>query len=251
MENKGSQIITQSGASGAVVIFFILLFVFAKWGPALPFSVLSQNKGEPMIVSAEGKSVAIPDIAKINVGITETAATLPQVQSSVNKKSQALTNSLKSAGISEEDIKTTNYYISPQSDYQSNPPSITGYQVSINYEVTVKNIEKVNEILSGITQTGANMVGGVSFDLSDSAKAKAENEARNNAVSKAKEKAESLAKASGVTLGKIINVSESYTAGPRPLYMSAAKEALDTASPDIKTGTTEVVLSVSLFYEIR
>ncbi|EKE05854.1 MAG: hypothetical protein ACD_19C00176G0076 [uncultured bacterium] len=30
------------------IIFFVLLFVYSKWGPSLPISVLTQTKGEPM-----------------------------------------------------------------------------------------------------------------------------------------------------------------------------------------------------------
>src|SRR3989304_83123 len=86
---------------GTVIIFFVLLFVFAKWGPAVPFSVLSQSKGEPMVVTGEGKFTAIPDIAKVSGGIQDSGASLTQVQNSVNKKSQALVAALKKVGVEE------------------------------------------------------------------------------------------------------------------------------------------------------
>lgn len=237
-----------------VIIFFILLFVFAKWGPSIPFSVLSQSKGEPMIVSANGKATVVPDVAKINAGITDNGASLAQVQSSVNKKSQALVSTLKNLGIEESDIKTTSYNIYPQSDYQITPPKVTGYQVSINYEITVRNIEKVNNVLVAVTPAGANLVGGVSFDLSDEARAKAMDSARNDAVNIAKQNAESLARTSGVTLGKIINVSESQNSYvPRPMYTTKAV-SLDSAAPitpDVQPGTTDLNVTVSLSYEVR
>lgn len=244
------------GASGAVVLFFIFLFVFAKWGPAIPFSVLSQSKGEPMVVTGSGKAVVVPDIAKINAGIEEQGTTLKQVQDSVNKKSQSLVAVLKGLGIEERDIKTTAYNVYPQSDYQTKPAKVIGYQVSINYEITVRNIDKVNDVLVAVTPSGANLVGGVSFDLSDTAREKAMNEARVDAVKTAKQSAEGLAKTAGVTLGKVINVSESQGFNPRPIYMAAGNKAvsLDAAapvSPEVEPGTTEINLTVSLSYEVR
>jgi uncharacterized protein len=246
------------GASGAVVMFFILLFVFAKWGPAIPFSVLSQPKGEPMVVSGEGKSTAVPDVAMVNAGIEDRGQSLKQVQDNVNKKSQALVKALKDLGVEEKDIKTTNYNIYPQSDYASRPPTVTGYQVSISYSVKVKDVDKVNEVLTTVTAAGANLVGGVSFELSDEAKAKAVNEAREDAVKTAKESAQSLAKASGVTLGRIINISESQSGNyPRPMYAADSKVSavgggmLANTQPEVQPGTTETSLTVSLYYEVR
>lgn len=240
-----------------VIIFFVLLFVFSKWGPAIPFSVLSQPKGEPMVVSGNGKSTAIPDVANIAAGIQDRGASLSQVQNTVNKKSQNLVDTLKKLGIDEKDIKTSSYNIYPQTDYQANPPSVTGYEVSINYQIKVRDIEKVNETLTAVTSAGANVVGGVSFDLSDEARLKALDGARVDAVRTAKQNAESLAKASGVTLGKIINISESQEEGyPRPMYASDAK-SIELArgetptKPEIEPGTTEINVTVSLSYELR
>ena len=246
-----------SGTAGAVIVFFILLFAFSKWGPAVPFSVLSQPKGEPMVVSGEGKSTAIPDIARVSAGIQASGPSLTQVQTSVNKKSQTLVAAFKKLGIEDRDIKTTSYNIYPQTDYQNDPPSVTGYQISVNYEVTVRDVEKVNEVLTSVTSSGANLVGGVSFDLSDDAKEKALDAARRDAVDTAKKNAESLAKASGVSLGRIINISESQQGGyPRPIYAMDAKTVglgggATPPQPNVQPGTTEVDVTVSLSYEVR
>lgn len=237
----------------SILAFFILLFAFAKWGPSINFSTLTQSKGEPMIVTGEGKATAIPDIAKVSAGIQDSGQSLTQVQDSVNKKSQALVAALKKLGIEDKDIKTTSYNISPQSDYQANPPTITGYQVSISYEVTIRKIDSINNALVTLTGAGANLVGGVNFDLSDEAKAKAMDAARQDAVSQAKQNAESLAKASGITLGKIINVSENQSFAPRPVALNAGGVVAEKsiAQPNVQPGTTEIDLTVSLSYEIR
>ncbi|MEK7470733.1 MAG: SIMPL domain-containing protein [Patescibacteria group bacterium] len=239
-----------------ILLFFVLLFVFSKWGPAIPFSTTTQSRGEPLIVMGEGKVSVTPDVAKINLGITESGQTLKQVQSAINSKSKTVVDAIKKLGISESDIKTTSYNVFPQYDYTNPGSRITGYQASTNYEVTIKDFDKVNDVLTVVSATGANIVGGVSFDLSESLKNEKMGEARKIAADSAKEKAKSLAGAAGITLGKIINVTEGQGIDyPRPYLMEKSLPITDgdvpIARPDIQPGQTDLSVTVSLSYEIR
>lgn len=236
-----------------VVSFFALVFLYSRIGPNFPISILSQQKGEPLVVSGEGKVSVVPDIAKVNFGIQESGPRLSAVQNSVNIKSKTLTDQFKKLGIGDKDIKTTSYNVFPQYDYNAGTPRITGYQVSVNYEVTIRNFDIVNDILVAGTQNGANIVGGINFEINDDTKKQKLQEAREKAVSEAKEKAEGLAKAAGISLGKIINVSENQAIPlPRPLAVpiSGGGETKVT-EPSVQPGETEISVSVSLSYEIR
>jgi len=240
----------------SVVIFFILLFIFAKWGPAINLSTITQTKGEPFIVSGEGKVSVTPDIAKVTLGIQESGASLKTVQNAVNTKSKALTDVIKKLGIGESDIKTTSYNVYPQYDWSAPTQRITGYQVSTDYEITIKDFDKVNDIITAGTGAGANVVGNVSFDLNDSTKTEKMNEARTLAVKDAKAKAEGLAKSAGISLGKIINVSENQNQSIRPVAFTD-KTAVGlgggtpVVQPDIQPGQTEIDITISLSYEVR
>jgi hypothetical protein len=254
-EKKNSQ--PQANGIATVIIFFILLFVFAKWGPAINFNTTNQTKGEPFVVSGDGKVYVTPDIAKVTLGIEETGNSLKSVQNSVNIKSKALTDAIKKLGIDEKDIKTTSYNVYPQRDYVSSTQNITGYRVSTNYEVTIRDFDKVNETMVAGTSAGANIVGTVSFDLSDSLKTEKTNEAIVKAVAEAKSKAEGLSKAAGISLGKIVNISEGLNQNVRPVAYALEKSDLaigggtPIAQPDIQPGTTEIDITISLSYSTR
>jgi len=242
------------GKVTAVVVFFILLFVFTKWGPAINFNTTSQTKGEPFVVSGEGKVYVTPDIAKITVGIQESGDSLKTVQNSVNKKSKALTDAIQNMGVAKEDIKTTSYNLYPQYDYQSSAGRITGYQVSTSYEITIRDFDKVNDIVVGATAVGANMEGGISFELNDTTKKEKLQEARVMAVAEAKSKAQGLASAARITLGKVINISENQGSNEiRPLPAMGGAVSLDKVmiEPSIQAGQTEVNVTVSLSFEVR
>jgi hypothetical protein len=227
----------------SILIFFIFLFVYSKWGPSLPISVLTQSKGEPMIVSDTGKVTVVPDIAKVTIGIEEQGQTLKQVQNSVNAKSKTLTDSFKKLGIDEKDIKTTNYSVYPEYNYESTPYRINGYRVSTNYEVKITDFGIVNEVLTMATQSGANVIGSISFEINDKTKEEMTQKAREEAVKLAKAKAEGLAKAAGITLGKIINVTESQGVDyPRPM--------MELEKANITPGETEISVTVTLSYSL-
>ena len=253
MEEK-KNIPQQANFLGAVIVFFILLFVFAKWGPAINFSTTTQVKGDPFIVQGTGKATVAPDIAKIDFGIQESGSNLKTVQDSVNKKSQDLVNQIKKLGIDAKDIKTLSYSVYPQYDYTTPTQKITGYQVSTEYEVTIRDFTKINDLLGAATSFGANTIGGVNFDLSDNLKNQKLQEARDEAVSEAKTKAAGLAKAAGITLGKIINVSESTPSDIRNFALPTSGAGLTEKSvtpPSVQPGTTEIDSTVSLSYEVR
>ena len=234
---------------------FVLLFTLFKFGPKIPLSIISQQKGESFMVEGTGRVSVTPDIARVNIGVEESGASLKQVQDSVNKKSQNIVSELKKLGIAEKDIKTTSYNVYPDYNYRSDPATITGYRVATRYQVTIRDFESVNDVLVLTAGTGANVAGNISFDISDEIKNEKLQEAREEAVNEAKDKAQGLAKAAGISLGKIINVSESQNGIPYRDYLSPvgggglAEEQI--TQPDIQPGETELLLTVTLSYEIR
>jgi hypothetical protein len=236
-------------------VFFFLLFLFAKFGPYLPISVVSQQRGDPFVVQGTGKVTIVPNVVRVTVGIEENGNTLKNTQNSANKKSKDLVESLRKLGVGESNIKTTSYNIFPEYNYDSQFPRITGYRVSINYEVKITDFDKVDDVLITTTNAGANVIGGISFELDEKTKKEKLQEARELAIKEAKEKAESLAKTAGISLGKVINVSENQAVNfPQP-FMSEKAVALpnsdNIARPEIAPGETEISVNVSLSFEVK
>lgn len=237
---------------GSIIVFFVLLFIYSKWGPAIPFSTTTQNKGEPLMVTETGKVAVTPDIAKITIGVEEQGISLKDVQNRVNIKSKKITDEFEKLGVKGENIKTVSYNVYPEYDYQNN--SIVGYRVSTSYEIKLTDFEKVNDAVVLATNNGANMIGNISFEVNDKTKEELTNKAREEAVEKAKTKAKGLANAAGITLGKIINISESGGFEPRPILMYDKVSPSGGAMPEsanITPGETEIEVSVTLLYEIR
>ena len=60
-------------------------------------------------------------------------------------------------------------------------------------------------------------------------------------------------KIAGFSLGRIINYTENFQGGPRPIYlpMAAGKAKDATESTSVEPGSNEIALTVTLSYEVR
>ena len=237
-----------------LLVVLLLLALYSRFGPSIPFSIVSQDKGQPLVVEGVGKVATKPDIAKVSAGVVEEGEVLEEVEESVSGKTKTLVKSIQDLGVKEEDIKTSSYNIYPQYSYEQEIRQIIGYRAQVNYEIEVEDVEIVNQILTTLTENGANVVGGVIFEVSDEAREKLLDEARKSAAKEAREKAESLARATGVKLGRVLSITE-YEDGssyPTPfLERGDGTQTLDSSLPEIPSGESEIAITISMSFEIR
>ena len=208
-------------------------------------------KSETFNVTGEGTATVKPDIAIINAGVTSQGPTVKAAQDQLNTSINKVSEAIKKLGIEGKDIQTTNYNINPDIDFQSGTQRITGYNASTNLTIKVRKIDLANEVIDAATANGANQVGGIRFDVDD--KSKVQDEARKKAVESAKRKAENAAKIAGFSLGRLVNYSEGFNGGPRPLPvgLNAVESAAKVSDTSIQPGSSEIKVTVTLSYEIR
>lgn len=200
--------------------------------------------------SGEGKISAKPDIATVDFAII-TEATISKAAQDLNSpKSKTVTDFLKKQGTDEKDIKTTSYNIYPQYSYpRPGTPEIKGYQVSQGFEVKIRNLEKISSILDGLVSAGANNI--INLGLSIDNPEKLKSEARAQAVADAKQKASELENQIGIKLGKIVNFSENSGRMPGVFYAKSAEVGLGGGGPSVPTGENEIVVNITLTYQIK
>lgn len=211
----------------------------------------SEAQRDTIAISAEGKVTALPDIASISIGVMTEKKTVAEAQKENTTKMNAIIAKIKEFGVASEDIKTTNYSIYPQYDWVDNRQVERGFQVTQNVEVKVRDLSKIGDVLAAVGELGANQVGGVNFTIDDPEELR--QQARLKGLEMAKKKAQALADAAGVKLGKVVGFSENEGYVPGPIYY--AKDAAmglggGGASPSIESGSQDVVVNVSVIYEI-
>lgn len=215
-------------------------------------------------VTAQGKAIGIPDVAQFTASIvTQGSTDLGALQSQNTTEMNKAIAFIKSEGVTSTDIQTSGYNISPRytscsyaySSIAPCPaPEITGYTVTQNVTVKVRDFSKIGDILAGVVKNGANQVSSLNFTIDDPTSVEAE--ARAQAITKAEAQAQAIAQEAGFTVGRLLSISTN--SGPQPVYSYAAKSATlgmggaDMApSPTIEPGSQEVQESVTLQYEIK
>ncbi|NMC51343.1 SIMPL domain-containing protein [Candidatus Kuenenbacteria bacterium] len=209
-------------------------------------------------VSATGRVFAKPDIANLTVGLkTEAKQTAALAVKENTTKMNEIIKVLKDLAIEEKDIKTTNYSLNPVYDWtEKSGQTLRGYEVYQNVEIKIRDLDKIGDAIAKTAEKGANQVGNVSFTIDDEFELR--NQAREEAIKKAKEKAESIVGATGIKLGKIINVYESQVYN-QP-YVNYSKDmayglggggAMSIPAPEIQTGQNEVVVEATVVWEVK
>ncbi len=206
-----------------------------------------------IIVSGEGEATAAPDLAMLTLSVMREAKTARAALDANNDAMAAVIAAMKSAGIADRDLQTAGIQISPRYNYTNDPDGtqkaeLVAYQVTNTLSVRVRDIDKTGEILDKAVTLGVNEGGGISFTNADPSLIITQ--ARKKAVSDAIAKAKTLAEAAGVSVGKVVEISEQSYA-PQPMPMSAKSFDAARAAVPIQAGENSYRVQVNVTFEIK
>lgn len=212
----------------------------------------SMFRATTLNLSAYGESTVAPDKATINLGVTTDAPTAAQAIRDNAEKMSRVIESLKRAGLSDREIQTSNLSLSPQYVYQENlPPRLTGYQASNQVIITVRELNRLGQVVDATVNAGATNVGGITFGIEDSTDA--ENQARLQAVENLRAKADLYAKAMGYRVARLVTLNEgsSYAPPPPPpMPVMMRAEAAKFDSTPVSPGELKARVDISATYEL-
>ena len=200
-------------------------------------------------VSASATIHAKPDAARIQTGVQTEDAT---ARAAMTANTQAMTkviDGLKSLGVEGRDIQTMNFNVNPRYNRPSNSsrPEITGYQVTNEVSVMIRDLNKLGDILDNLISLGSNQVRGMSFELSNAEELK--DAARTQAVKNARSRAELIAKAAEAEVGEVLVIREGAPGidGPRPMFEATRSAA---QSVPIESGQQSLSATVTLTWAL-
>jgi uncharacterized protein YggE len=224
--------------------------------PAFAHSAAYAQERQPaprVIVSGQGESSIRPDMAVLTLGVTREAPTAREALDANNDAMAAVLAAMRTEGIAERDLQTSNFsinpvYLYPKPEEPSQAPRITGYQVSNSLSVRVRDIARIGPVLDKSVTLGVNQGGGISFTNDDPSAALTE--ARTRAVKDAMAKAKTLAEAAGVNLGKIIEITE-QSMMPQPMpYAMKVREMAASDSVPVAAGENAYRVDVNVTFEL-
>ncbi len=211
-----------------------------------------QIAGTRLDLTARGESIVVPNIAIINAGVmTNAVDAAGAMQGNADQMARVMA-ALKKSGVAPKDIQTQAVNLSPQYRYEENkPPVVTGYQASNTVTIRFRDIAKSGAILDTLVREGANQINGPTMTLENPAAAL--DSARLQALKTLQSRAQAYAKAAGLTVKRIVAISENADYNNIPVPISTA--AMDASSAQAKTsvspGEQSIGVTLSAVFELQ
>lgn len=217
-----------------------------------PYHVPNRNglhpKGHLIKVIGEGELILPPDIASVNLGvITEMKELIPAQQQNSAEVTKVI-NAIKTLGIPQNSIQTSDYRIDTEYDYEQGKQLFRGYKVTHLLQVKMEEISLVGKVVDTAVQNGANFVSNIQFSLKN--KDGYYLQALALALNNASEKAKTIATTIHVTLNPTpTSVVESGSNVP-PIHYQADALAKGFSSTPIEPGQLKIkaVISAEFHY---
>ena len=220
----------------------------------LPCLALAESpaaaSGATITVTGSASVTLKADYARISVGVSTSAKTVEEATQQNSTTIFAVIEALKTAGVQEDDIATSNYSVHAEYDYSSfGGQKLTGYNVTNQLTVIIRDMEHIGATLDKATAAGANNIYNIEF-LSTQADA-AQDEATAYAVQDAMRRAKLLADAADLTLGGIVSISDSSSGWVVSTRSYASKLDMAVAGNSILPDDTSVSASVTIVFELK
>ncbi len=203
-------------------------------------------------VSGVGKVSSTPDMATITFSTMGKGDNAGDAYNANNKEMAKLARAIKDAGISDTDLQTSNFSLSPEYKYNNvtRENTIVGYRATASLTVKVKNIDFVPNIIDAAVEGGATGMNGLFFGFNDPEGL--QNDARKKAIAHARAKAELYAAEAGVIVGEVISISEAGAApAPRPMMMARSASMDMAEGAPIEIGENQLSASVNVVFAIK
>ncbi|HAZ32100.1 MAG TPA: hypothetical protein DCY61_05350 [Dehalococcoidia bacterium] len=230
--------------------------------PALAAGTDNSQQGR-ISVTGQGRVSITPDMAVLRLGVEAQADTISGATSQAAEAMERILTAMEGHGVKEKDVQTFHFSISPLWRWERTAwwrlwergeQKRTGYQVSNMVTVRIRALDQVGVIINDVVKAGGDLIRihGVDFAMEGPVPF---DQALEEAFADARAKAEKLAGLAGVTLGRVIYISEGMGQIPLipgiwhpPAPMEVGPAGLPTP---IMPGEQEVIINVQVIFAIE
>ena len=239
---------------------------------AITVTTLSENQAEAQttpfpsrekVISVTGTATTSiePDLLVITFGVETQEKSAKDALVANSESMTLIVDTLRSLGVSEDDISTSRISIYPIYDSyrdtvtEKYTQELVGYRVTNTITVETEQLNKAADIIDGGVSSGANRVENVSFTLSPQKQLEVKDDLLGQAVLNAKKKAENaLAPLDHKIIGvKAVTLSEFGIPPPIPVFSASGAFAEDAAfksSTPVFSSDQDITTTASVIFLI-
>jgi uncharacterized protein len=187
---------------GILLVALVAVFSLAAW---------TQNQTaqvEPGLVTVTGEAevLVVPDEVILTLGVETWDENLVAAKRQNDERVKAILAVAQKYGVEPQYIQTDFISIEPRYKDNYEKDYLIGYFVRKTIVITLKDISKFEDVLTGALVSGANYVQGINFRITELRKYR--DQARALAIKAAKEKATALSGELGQKVGKTRSIQE-------------------------------------------
>jgi uncharacterized protein YggE len=166
----------------------------------------SQPIVTPFGISVFGSAIirTLPDVAAITFSVSQIKPHPREAFQAAHEAAQGIQVYL--SGIPINDFGSSRISLRDEFRFVNNEQKFIGYRTNVEFRVIVSDLNRVEEILAGVVDAGANNIHHVHFQTTRLKEIRAE--VRRQAIVAARNKAEVYCAAAGVVLGEVIHIED-------------------------------------------
>jgi uncharacterized protein YggE len=208
---------------------------------------------QPPFIKVFGSAVlrVEPDLASIQFSVGRQAKQAKDAFREANQAAKSVRAYLSKANVGE--VASSRVSLSQTYEYSSGRQHPTGYMARISFSFLLLDLDRIEELLTGVIEAGGNDIGAVEFRTSRLREHRAE--ARRSAVFAAREKAENYCRAAGVSLGTVRQIEDVHPESVRGSgegNTSSSADLDDSAAPNkvLTPGSIIVTAAVRMVFSL-
>jgi uncharacterized protein YggE len=185
-----------------------IMVVLLIAGGSLPSALAAETPSPPSIsVSAEGKVMAIPDLARLSLEVETQAKTAAAAARENAQQADRLLTAVKKVLAPKDQIRTLGYRLTPIRTARSKtaPPKIKAYRAVHQLQVKVLDVARLSKVIDTSLQNGASQIRGPFWGHSNLDEL--QRQAAVKALKRARRMAAALAQAAGVKIKGVQRIS--------------------------------------------
>ena len=178
-----------------------------------------------LTVTASGRADTRPDEARLQLGVQSDAPSAGEASRLNREKMDKVTTALSGLGVKPDDLQTRNLSLS-RINYGAERGRFRAYNT---VEVTLRDMAKVGDAVTAVTEAGANVLSGPDLRVSD--REAANKSAYAAAYRAARARAEAYAGAAGLKIGRVLAIRDGGESGSVTMDMKAVGMEAAPVSP--------------------
>jgi len=162
-------------------------------------------EGPHVVTSGTASVDATPDIATLAIEVNVSSKDAATAKQQADAKVAEYFSFLQKNGIDKKDINAANLRTQPEYTYLKDGGSeLKGYRASRQVQVTLRQLDKLNDLLDGALKSGLNEIRAVELGVANPETYR--NEARQKAIDNATQQAGALAEGFKAKLGPVFSI---------------------------------------------